>query len=282
LSLLGQWDESLAYSARNAQVAERIGEQNRLAWSHFNRARALYGRGDLASALEAARVAFVLAEATGDRRLAAGTRALMSQIETDFAEDEAARADAQTAVASADELGDHFFRCDARYALAYFHAQRAEWGAADDVFKQCAALLEGTDHRKMPLVGGAMAAYVAWQQRRTDEAMTMIGASLELARTATSRHYEAVAYRVRGEMLSEQGLWEEAARTLDEAVRRLDELGSRLELGRALFARGRMQAARGNMGGARADVTRAHATFAETGARRELERAAHYLSTPHD
>jgi class 3 adenylate cyclase/tetratricopeptide (TPR) repeat protein len=282
LALLGRWDESLVCSARNAQVAERIGAQHRLAWSHCNRARALYGRGDLARALDAARIALALTEETGDRRLAAAVRVLMSQIETDFAEDEAAQADAQAAVAGADELGDHLWRCLSRYALAYFHAQREEWAAAADVVNQCATLLENTELHRIPLVGGAMAAYVAWRQGQTAEAMTMIGASVELARAAKSRHYEGVACRVRGEMLSEQGLWEEAARTLDEAVGILDELGSRLELGRALYARGGMRDAQGNVGGARADVTRAHAIFAETGARRDLDRAALYLSGPHD
>ena len=146
LNLLGRWDESLAYSARTAEVGERIGEQHRLSWSHYNRAQALYGRGDLAGALEAARTARTLTEVTGDRRLRALARALVSQIQTDLAHDEAARADAQAAVVGTDELGDRPSQCTARYALAYLHAGREEWEAAADIFKQCATQRDARDN----------------------------------------------------------------------------------------------------------------------------------------
>jgi tetratricopeptide (TPR) repeat protein len=279
LSLLGRWDESLAYSARNAQVAERIRQQHHLAWSHHDRATALYGRGDLAGALEAAQIALTITEVTGERRLAALVRSLLSQIQTDLAQDEAARAEAQVAVTGADELGNCYLRGFTRGALAYFYTQREEWDLAADVLTQSATILEGTDQGMTPLRFGAMAAYVAWQQGRTEEATNTIGATLELARTANSPHYEAIASRVHGQMLAEQESWSEAAQSLDAAVSVLEQLGSRLELGRALHARGVMQNARGKVTAARADVEDAHAIFTEVGAGRDVERAARYLQS---
>jgi hypothetical protein len=102
------------------------------------------------------------------------------------------------------------------------------------------------------------------------------------ARTANSPHYEAITSRVHGQMLSGQEVWAEAARTLDAAASVLDQLGSRLELGRVLYARGAMQKAQGNVVAARADVERAHAIFAEVGARRDVERTARYLQSIRD
>ena len=278
----GRWDESLAYSTRNAQVAERIGQQDRLAWSHYDRALALTWRGDLAGALEAARIARSLTEVTGDRRLEMVVRGTVAWIQVDLAQDEAARAEAQAVVAGADEFGGRALRGFARSMLAYFHTQREEWDLAGDVFTQCATILEGTDQRLIPLYSGAFAASVAWRQGRTEEATKTIEATLALAQAANSPHFEAVARRVRGQMLSEQELWPEAGRMLDATVSVLEQLGSRLELGRALYARGNMQGRQGNMTAARADVERAHAIFVEVGARRDVERAARYVQSLRD
>jgi class 3 adenylate cyclase/tetratricopeptide (TPR) repeat protein len=274
LCLQGRWDESLTYSAREEQVAERIGQQDRLAWSHRNRAWALHGRGDLASALETARIALSLTEVTGERRLATLVRALLAQIQIDLAQDEAALAGAQAAIIGADELGDRAVRGFTRNALAYVYTQRESWELAAEQF---ARILEGTDSRLMSLVNGALAAYVAWQQGRTEEATNTIEATLELARTANSPHYEAIALRIQGEMLIEQGRWSEALRTLDDAVGILDRLGSRLELGRGLYARGITLKGQGNVVAARADVERAREIFVETAARRDLDRATKCL-----
>src|SRR5262249_30304216 len=177
-----------------------IGQQDRLAWSHHDRALALYGRGNLTGALEAARVALPLAEVTGDRRLEMLVRANLAGIQTDLAQDETAQTEAWAAVTGADELGERPSRAIARVFLAYFHAQREEWDLAADVFTQCATILEGSDQRLRSLVYGAITACVAWRQGRTEEATTTIEATLALARAAPSPHYEAIALRVRGQM----------------------------------------------------------------------------------
>jgi len=247
-----------------------------------DRALALTWRGDLAGALEAARIARSLTEVTGDRRLEMVVRGTVAWIQVDLAQDEAARAEAQAVVAGADEFGGRALRGFARSMLAYFHTQREEWDLAGDVFAQCATILEGTDQRLIPLYSGAFAASVAWRQGRTEEATNTIETTLELARAANSPYLEAVACRVRGQMLSEQELWPEAGRMLDAAVSVLEQLGSRLELGRALYARGNMQGRQGNMTAARADVERAHAIFVEVGARRDVKRAARYVQSLRD
>jgi class 3 adenylate cyclase/tetratricopeptide (TPR) repeat protein len=270
---LGKWDDALASTTRAWQIAERIGAQHSLAWAEYNRAKAFYGKGDLAAAAAAATAGLTLAGAIGDRRLGVLARAMLSQIRTDLGEDEAARTDAEVAVAGAEEFRDRYIRCCSRHALAYFHLQREEWEPAAELFDQSAQLLEGTDHRKARLSSGADAAEVALGQGRVDQAEKMIAKSVELARDARSRHYEAVALRVRGQILSSQNLWDGAAHAFDEAIDILEQQGSRHGLGRALYHRGIMRQTQGEMKSARRDLARACAIFVDIGASRDRERA---------
>ncbi|MBI3456775.1 MAG: AAA family ATPase [Candidatus Rokubacteria bacterium] len=278
LDLLGRWDESLAFSARSHQVATQIGAEHRVAWAEHDRAFALHGKGELPAAAAAARMGLSIAEATGEPRVAVLLRSLLSRIETDLGEEEAAQAHARDAVAGAGALGDRALRCWSRHALAYFHLRREEWEPAAGLVAEWTELLAGTDHRLSRLTGGADCAEVVWGQGRLDAAEEMILTSVELAREAGSRHYEAVARRVHGQILVSRDRWDEAVRAFDDAVALLDVLGSRLELGRALYQRGLVHERRGEAERARADHGRAHAMFRETGAPRDRERAEQALA----
>ncbi len=276
--MLGRWEESLAFTARAYELAKQIGAEHRMAWAHSDKAAALSGKGDLAEALASARAGLALAEATGERRLSIIVLGYMSRIETDLDEAESAQTHALAAFEMAEALGERVSQVLTRDMRAYVHMQREEWEQAAELFDQWAALLTESDNRFTRLYGGHHAAEVAARAGRSEEALSMIDAALELAREVGSRHYEGVARRVHGQILASLRRWEEATQAFDNAVAMLEANGSRLELGRALFHRGLMHQARAEADAARLDLTRAHAILASTGARRDRDRVERALA----
>ena len=272
LNLLGKWREALDFSAREYEIAKQIGSEIRLAWVEFNRTSALHGRGELSAAAASARAGLTFAERTGEKRIAVLLRTWLTMAETDLGSNEAAQRTAHAGVASADALGERLGRAISRHALAYFHLQRGDWQAAEALFDQMRDLLAGSDNRVISIFSSAHAAEVVWGGGRWDDAAKVVVEALELARDARSRYYEARALRVQGQILASQELGESASRAFDDAIVILEELGSRLEMGRGLYHRGLLRRALGQRDAAQADLVRAHAIFAETGARRDRER----------
>src|SRR5205807_10310097 len=160
---------------------------------------------------------------------------------------------AQTAVASADALDDRVSRALSRSALAYFHLQRGEWHPAAALFNQIRDLLAESDNRLVHIIIRAQAAEVALGRGRLDDAAQMVVEALELARDASSRHCEALALRVQGQILATRESGEMASRAFDDAIAIFEELGSRLELGRALYHRGQFRRTFGQTDEAQAD-----------------------------
>jgi tetratricopeptide (TPR) repeat protein len=270
---LGRWQDVLTFAAQDKQVAEKIGYYHGIAWAEHARAWAYHGQGNLAMAMESIQVAMSIAEKIGEERLVISARAMLAVIETDFGYDETAHTDAARSLAHGDALGELLIRCMSRRAAAYRHLQREEWQAATEQYEQCAAMLAGTEERAVPLVIWPNQAEAYLGQGRGDEAAHLITEHLTLAREAKSRHYEAVARRVQGQIFAAQNMWDEAARAFDEAITTLDETGSHLELSRAFYQRGVMRHAQGDVDAARADWTRALELFEVCGMKRDVERA---------
>ena len=273
LFVLGKWEESLHCSEQEYQVAKHIGSESRLAWVEYSRAHALHGKGELAAAAESARTGLVLAERSGEKRIAVVLRWMLARIETDLGSDGPAQEYAKAAVAGADALGQPLLHAMSRQAPAYFHLQRGEWHPAAALFDEIRDLLAQSDNRLVHINSRAQAAEVALGQGRLDDAAKMVVEALELAREAGSRRYEALALRVQGQILAAREPGETASRAFDDAIAALEDLGSRLELGRALYHRGLLRRTLGQRDAAQADLVRARAIFAETGALRDRERA---------
>ncbi len=280
LGLLGRWDESLEFCAREYEVATRIGSEHNLTWVEYDRAVAIHGKGDLPTAAAAARAGLVLAEKSGEKRIAALLIARLAEVETDLGSDVPAQSHAEAGVATADAIGDRVTHAGTRYAAAYYHLQRGEWHLAAVHFDQIRELLAGCDNRFALIISGAGAAEAAWGAGRFDEAAKLAVEALELARRAGSRHYEALALRVQGQILASQDSAEAASQVFDQAIAILAEMGSRLELGRALYQRGLLRRRLGAANEAQVDLVRARAIFDESGARRDRERAESVLSSP--
>ncbi len=273
----GVWEDALTYAARNREIGERIGAQARVAWAHFARANALYGKGSLSEAREVARTALELAEKLGERRLATWVQPLLAIIEVDMGDDEAALTDAERGRVRADESGQIILQCWSLHALGYRHIQRQEWSPALEYYERATALWRPTENRAAALLIGASVPEAYLGTGCIAEAAQMIDEYVTIARFAQAPHPSAKAKRVQGEVHAAREAWESAGQAYDDAVAHLDELGSRLELGRALYHRGVMWRSRGNASAARADVTRAREIFREIGASRDRHRAEQLL-----
>jgi DNA-binding CsgD family transcriptional regulator len=269
---LGNWPDTLVFAARAREIGEKIGSLDHVAWAEFCHGVALYGKGDLPAAVAAARTAVEIAEEIGDGRLAVLGRARLVLVEADFGAEEAARIDAELALARADELGQMYMQSEGRWGIAYLHLRLEAYKQAADFYEQYTESLTGMDNRCMPLLLGADHAEAYWGVGRLDEAAQLIAEHWVIAREAQSRHYEAVGRRVQGQIFTTQGSWDKAGQAFDEAIATLAELGSQLELGRAFYYRGMLRHNSGPAEAAQADWQRASTLFEETGARPMLWR----------
>ncbi len=271
-SIQGQWQESLNFAEHQGQIDNQIGFGIGIFFAEWHRAVALHEQGDLSTALAVAHSLLVLAQAGDNRRLPTWAYTQISMIAADGGDEETARAHAELALTDADTLAQWFSRSEARRALAYAYMQRQEWERAAELFDQCAELLSGTESRVTMLWTGAGHAETAVALGRLDAAAKIIAENLAMARDAPSRHYEAVARRVQGQIFSARKQWREARLAFDEAIATLDELGSRLELARALYQRGILRQAQDAVDAAHADWARARTLFGEMGAKPMLWR----------
>jgi tetratricopeptide (TPR) repeat protein len=256
---VGDWRGSLDYAGRDRQIGERVGAQDRVAWAEFCRSSALHGMGKLYSACDAARVSVSLAERVGDERLSIMGRSILAIVQSDLGAGEEGIANGEFAVAQADELRHVVIQSNSRRSLAYLFLQRGDWERALTLCEQCVELIEPTENRWEPLTFGAHHAEALLGMGRLDLAAHVISENLLQARRARSRHWEATALRVQGQIFAAQGQGDDAANVFDRAVAMLEELGSQLELGRALEHRGLMWQARRNDTAAHDDLARAQA-----------------------
>ncbi len=274
----GGWAEALDYSACDHEIGEKIGALARVAWAELARAWALWGRGHLPPALEAAQSALLLADRIGEWRVALLIGVLLVEIETDLGLDDPARTHGQAWLQRSEQLSQIFLQCRGREGLAYYHTQRGEWGAAAALYDACAALYGPTENRLAPLLLGPYPALAQLGLGRADEAAQMIASFLDLAREAAAPHHVGCARRVQGQIRAAQARTAEAAAAFDEAVETLDKLGSRVELGRALHQRGLLRRTLGEAAAARDDLRRALEVFEACGAVPDRDRAARSLA----
>ena len=107
-----------------------------------------------------------------------------------------------------------------------------------------------------------------------EQAIAVLGESLELAQEVGAPYYEAVTLRVQGCLLTKQGDFEAAAYAFERAHKLANETGSRLEFGRILYQRALMHQQQGDQELAYRDASQAQTIFEECHAARDLRKAA--------
>lgn len=270
---LGRWQDTRALANHGRQFARRSGWHNMEVWIELERLVVAYYQGDLAAALELARDCVASATELDERRAVLHTNKLLILVETALGHEEAACRLGEQAVRDVDQVVGVGIRCWVRLALAGLYMQREEYPRATALYEQCANMLAGAENRVLQMELGAPMAEAYGAQGQLSKATSTIAETLELTRASGARHYEAVAWRVHGQILAAQGLHEDAARAFDQALALCEELGSQLELAHVLYQRGLLYQALGGADIARADWARACALAEQMGARALLWRA---------
>ncbi|MFN2226070.1 MAG: protein kinase domain-containing protein [Anaerolineae bacterium] len=271
--IMGHWRRGLEQAELERQIAAGTGLAARVAWSHYSKAMAHLGLGDLRAAEDAARAALERADTLRDLRLGTLASAILATILLDRGQPDAAEALAHDAVQRAAALDQIYLRCLGIDALAGWRARQGEWVAAAALYEDCAGLRAGTDNYGVLLAVGPSHGHALLRAGQSERAGEVIEATLALARSAPSPHSEASALRVRAQILARRREAEAAFDAFDRAIDALEALESRLELGRAWYYRGRVAAEFGAGDAARDALGRAAELFEACGAPPWVERA---------
>jgi len=274
----GHWEESLRQTARNRELADKMGALNRRAWSEYPRTLALWGKGRLAEAYQAAQAALELCERIGETRLATWIEPSLAIIATDLGEDEVAERYARGGLQRGESLGQVALHSYSLHAVGYWHMRRLNWEEAVRCYQQMLALLRPTENRIISLYSYAYVAEALLGSGLVTESMDLIDEAIVLAESAQAAHLRALSKRVIAQAFEKLGRLEEAVVAFEEAIAELDRLGSRLELGRAHYHRAKMWLERGELEPAGADASRAISILADCGARRDTKRAETLLA----
>jgi serine/threonine protein kinase/tetratricopeptide (TPR) repeat protein len=266
---VGHWQAALTYAARDREIGEKIGSLARVAWADISCAYAYQGLGELAAALAAIERCVALAERIGDRRLTIFARCRRATIQIDLGHDEAAQADLDFALASADEARQQQVYNWACTALFYACLQREEWDSALQVIERVTGLTGN-----LP-VGWSVVAYF-WLARRAAMAELIAANPLQINPAGPLR-FQGDTWRAMGQAEALIGAPERAAAAYDHAIEIYDHLGSRLDLGRQLLYRGLLRQNQGDVESARADWLRARSIFEACGAVRDLARTERFI-----
>src|SRR5262249_25512740 len=157
-------------------------------------------------------------------------------------------------------------------ALAELYRQREEWERATELYEQCAGMLVGTENQLVQMELGAPMAEAYYAQGRLMEAAQLIADTLALTQASGARHYEAIAWRVQGQIFTAQGMHDDALRAFQQAITLCEALDSRLELASALYQRAALYRTHHHLEAAHVDWTRACALCEQMGARALLWR----------
>ena len=233
-STCGHIAQALEHAARDLEIGLKIGSIDRQAWSWFPTAAAHRLRGDFDAADLAVRNCIGLCHRIGERRLEFMVKAnVLSPLQADRGDLDAARATAEAALARGEESGLIFLRTQARFALAHLAFRLGEWQEVLERCRECEDILVGADSRMTRIVLGPLEAGALLAMGRPEDAWARSERGLAEARDAGNEITEGFLESVRGQILAAQGRRAEAIAAFDRGEAILERLGARPELERA-------------------------------------------------
>lgn len=262
----GDWDAAIRYALLNREIGIKIGSQARVGWADFAQAVGLHGKGELEQARAAAAEGLEIAQQLGENRLATWLEPQLARIMMDLGDAEGARSYAESGNARSNELGQIVLRTWALHALGYMHLALGELEEAADCYEQCLAIVQDSENRAAPNFFGAFAAETFFKLGILDRAMATAQWALELAESAQTPQFIALALRIKAQILAAQGNEDAAHRAYTQAIATLEQLGSRLDAARAYHLRGQLWKKQGDAARAQEDGERARELFLACGA----------------
>jgi tetratricopeptide (TPR) repeat protein len=269
-SLVGLWDDTLHFAALNREIGERLGSLFDMAWADYPRALGELATGRLREAEATTRGALVMTDRVGDQRLGCFHRSLLSRVLTELGDEAEALEQAETAIATADEVGQVVVRSGARQAMLSVMLRQGLLAEAVAVGDQSYEIMRGTQSAIHHLFVGTPRVEAYIRLGRLEDARKLLDELIAAARAAGSRYHEAMARGLEGAWLAARGDAAPARTAFDEAVATHEAMGSVLELGSTLRRRAALRRAEGDAKGAVADLGRARDIFATAGARPAL------------
>jgi tetratricopeptide (TPR) repeat protein len=271
---MGYWDQSWEAAQKDRQIGEKIGATGRACWGQWCSGYALWGMGNLGEAVTELEQALDKTITIGEDRLTTLCQCMLANVYADMGNATAANDFIARAMEATQGKFELFQQGYAHHVKGYVHLQQENWRKAADEFTLARELMEHTENRDIDHFSLANLAESLLELGEIEQAIAILGESLELAQEIGAPYYEAVTLRVQGRLLTKQGDFEAAATAFEKAERLATETGSRLELGRIFYQRTLMHQQQGDQELAHQDASQAQTIFEECHAARDLGKAA--------
>jgi tetratricopeptide (TPR) repeat protein len=274
---MGYWHQSWEAAQKDRQIGEKIGATGRACWGQWAGGYALWGMGNLRQAVAEIEQALDNAITIGEDRLATLCQSMLAKVYAEMGNATAANDFLTRALNATQGKFELFQQAYAHHVKGYVQLQQENWHQAADEFTLTRELMKNTEARDIDLFSLAYLAEALLELGEIEQAIAVLGESLELSQEVGAPYYEAITLRVQGRLLAKQGEFEAAATAFEGAHKLADETGSRLELGRILYQRALMYQIQGEEERARQDAGQAQSIFEECLAARDLGKAADLL-----
>lgn len=268
---VGQWRSALDYAARDAEIGEKIGSQDRIGWSAVSRGYAYQGMGELQLALAAVNHGIELAQSIGNIRLEVILRARRAQIANDMNQHAQAQSDIAYLIAQSERSQQYQMYDWTYHSLCYIYESRHQW----DLLLETIEKFEELTRREQ--VFWIASAYIGLGQLPEAErrAPQLLDPRPEEAPILSQAHY----LRLLGRYYRLAGQVEKALEAFTQSIQIFDSLECRLDAARSLELRGELLLEQGRAAEARADLDRARLAFTACEALNDLANQAAALGT---
>lgn len=267
LMFTGDWNNAIEHALQDNSCGEKIGSLERIGWSMLCQCEALYGLGRLNDALKFGQSGLDLTEQIGEHRLSTLLLSMLSRISADLDDDELAESYARESIQQADDLSQVFMQCRSRSALIFLLVKNRKWEEAFKLTIEGQQLYLPTENvfgqseiqiiRPLVLLGIG----------QLTEAMDAVDQVLDLAMNHKIIHYQGIALRIKGQILTESGDFKNAAANFLQAVEIFSRLESRLDLGKSYYHLGKLFKIQGNLEEARQESKKAIQLLTDCGAK---------------
>jgi tetratricopeptide (TPR) repeat protein len=198
----------------------------------------------------------------------------------DLGDDELAEQYARESIKQADDLNQVVMQCKSRLALIYLNIKNKDWEGALKLCNEGKELYLPTENLFAKSEIQIITPLVLLGSGQLTEANAAVDEVLELVTKHQRYHYQGIALRMKGQILTAQGETDEAADKFHQAIEVLSGLSSQLELGRVYFHRGQLLKIQNKMEQSIEDIKTAMHIFKECSAIDDLKLAQDSLASP--
>jgi len=277
---VGDWQTALSSAARDLEIGEKIGAQDRIAWAMYCRAVAQHGLGDLAAADRDAQITRKLGANIGDKRVEILAGCIGVEVKADLCKEDEASLLAGQIREQADQMKHVFIQALVGYSIAYWHVNREDYQLALNSLTQAETLIIPTENLWMPMRYRPLLAEVHIEMGNVEEAERVALDALKISRAAGSGHCEAQALRAQARVFAAAQRWEDALNIINRSMTIFSELGSKLEWARSLSQRGQFWQEQGQASSAREDWNQTLELFQKIGAAGAVRKTKKFLGVP--